>query len=602
MRQHAQFEADKAESIVADRDTAASDVNNIRDFYLSLAQSAVDNAHAQQQPANIGPKLMKAVPALRAGNADESTDSDSDYRLTSFDVTSVPGDDDTYTVTIKGKLNKPVAPETFEDDYLGQGVQYYSGDIVAVTVYNPTLQKPMVGYVQLKQSEDSFTLTIPGVKPEDQLDVFVEYSSATGIVSFERNDLYQRLVTVEQGDNERYRDHVVIGGLPTQKQWVNEEDQSHNPVTIELLNNGEPTGTELKLNEDNGWSDVFPFPAYVSPVSRSKAVFTEEYNEQYDDYAVYYEYEYSETYTPHGFTFQEKNAPEGYTSEIVPMGVEKLTSLPDEPGWYFLYAVNGYFEGCVIMPPSAPVPYSAEELTQMPPIGLSQYLPEQTLESIGQGIKMEEDGTAYMVLGNGYARFRFSENGGIQPETVPSKEMATAFNVYRITPMAVKNTPSTSASVTKVWDDDNDKAGARPDSIAVTLSDGTEVTLSAKNQWTATVDGLPKYDEDGEEIEYTWAEGDMPEGYSLESSSTEGTVTTITNRYTPPEEPDEPGKPGTPDEPSKPSPSQPAPRRTVRRSAMPTTGDTATGLPAMLLGAGLTCLAAAGAAKRRKSL
>ncbi len=85
-------------------------------------------------------------------------------------------------------------------------------------------------------------------------------------------------------------------------------------------------------------------------------------------------------------------------------------------------------------------------------------------------------------------------------------------------------------TVTKVWDDKDDQDGIRPESLVVTLSDGTEVTLTAADKWTATVEGLPKY-KDGEEIKYTWTEGELPEGYTMTSNTTEGLVTTITNTH-----------------------------------------------------------------------
>ncbi len=85
-------------------------------------------------------------------------------------------------------------------------------------------------------------------------------------------------------------------------------------------------------------------------------------------------------------------------------------------------------------------------------------------------------------------------------------------------------------TVTKVWEDNDDQDGIRPESLVVTLSDGTEVTLTAADKWTATVEGLPKY-KDGEEIKYTWTEGELPEGYTMTSNNTEGLVTTITNTH-----------------------------------------------------------------------
>ena len=90
----------------------------------------------------------------------------------------------------------------------------------------------------------------------------------------------------------------------------------------------------------------------------------------------------------------------------------------------------------------------------------------------------------------------------------------------------------TEATVKKVWDDADNQDGKRPESLVVTLSNGQTASLNADNDWTVTVDNLPKY-AGGEEIEYTWTEGAMPEGYTLTDTSKEGTVTTLTNSYTP---------------------------------------------------------------------
>ena len=66
----------------------------------------------------------------------------------------------------------------------------------------------------------------------------------------------------------------------------------------------------------------------------------------------------------------------------------------------------------------------------------------------------------------------------------------------------------------------------------MTLSNGDTVTLNAGNNWTATVEDLPKY-ASGEEIEYTWTESGLPAGYELTGTSVNGTVTTLTNAHVP---------------------------------------------------------------------
>ena len=101
-----------------------------------------------------------------------------------------------------------------------------------------------------------------------------------------------------------------------------------------------------------------------------------------------------------------------------------------------------------------------------------------------------------------------------------------------VTTLTNSHAPMTSATVRKVWDDDDDRDGIRPANLTVRLSNGQSVTLNAANDWTATIDKLPRF-KDGEEITYTWTEEDVPYGYSLTNTATEGNVTTLTNSHTP---------------------------------------------------------------------
>lgn len=80
--------------------------------------------------------------------------------------------------------------------------------------------------------------------------------------------------------------------------------------------------------------------------------------------------------------------------------------------------------------------------------------------------------------------------------------------------------------VQKVWADDDDAAGARPQSVTVQLlGDGkvtAEVTLSAANGWRHTFENL-----DGE-VSWTVVEKEVPAPYAV-SVSREGTTFTVTN-------------------------------------------------------------------------
>ena len=91
--------------------------------------------------------------------------------------------------------------------------------------------------------------------------------------------------------------------------------------------------------------------------------------------------------------------------------------------------------------------------------------------------------------------------------------------------------------VTKIWDDDDNKAGKRPDSVTVRLyANGTDtgktLVITKENQWTEAFTELEVYDKDGNEITYSVKEVPVA-GYSSETVLTEeGYV--ITNTYAPP--------------------------------------------------------------------
>nr|WP_298053580.1 Cna B-type domain-containing protein [uncultured Lachnoanaerobaculum sp.] len=92
------------------------------------------------------------------------------------------------------------------------------------------------------------------------------------------------------------------------------------------------------------------------------------------------------------------------------------------------------------------------------------------------------------------------------------------------------NTEKISVPVKKVW------VGKEADSATIKLlADGTEkerVTLTKDDNWEHTFSNLPKYADDGHEIEYTVDEVHI-DGYSTTISGTAATRFTITNRKNP---------------------------------------------------------------------
>ena len=113
---------------------------------------------------------------------------------------------------------------------------------------------------------------------------------------------------------------------------------------------------------------------------------------------------------------------------------------------------------------------------------------------------------------------------------------------YIITNTHVPNVPDTpevtELKVSKIWEDADNKAGKRPNSIKVQLyADGSkvgpEVILNEDNNWTHTFTNLPKYIA-GKMISYTISEVNVPEGYVSKTVRENETNLVLINTYQPP--------------------------------------------------------------------
>lgn len=94
-----------------------------------------------------------------------------------------------------------------------------------------------------------------------------------------------------------------------------------------------------------------------------------------------------------------------------------------------------------------------------------------------------------------------------------------------------------SQTIAKVWDDAENQDGVRPASlIAVLSANGTAInqaTLNNANNWTATIDGLPQFEENTRTpIAYTWTEPTIV-GYTQADAAVQGNATTLTNTHVP---------------------------------------------------------------------
>ena len=126
--------------------------------------------------------------------------------------------------------------------------------------------------------------------------------------------------------------------------------------------------------------------------------------------------------------------------------------------------------------------------------------------------------------------------------TITSDALRTSDGVLLIKDDMIK----VSATVRKIWDDDDNRDGIRPASIEVVLLRKTEgvdpddtipyrkVTLSEANNWIATEKELPMVDSECRNYIYTWQEPAAGTGYTLTSSKMDnGTLTTLTNTHVP---------------------------------------------------------------------
>jgi uncharacterized repeat protein (TIGR01451 family) len=130
-------------------------------------------------------------------------------------------------------------------------------------------------------------------------------------------------------------------------------------------------------------------------------------------------------------------------------------------------------------------------------------------------------------------------------------------------------------SVTKVWDDNNDQDGIRPDEVKIQLyadekAIGQGITLNEANSWKYTFSDLAKY-ENGKEIKYTVKEVDVEKGYTDKMEVDKNGNFTVTNSHSSntTDKPIVPDKPQTPDT----KPTKKPTAKTNMNAAIPITSD-----------------------------
>ena len=162
----------------------------------------------------------------------------------------------------------------------------------------------------------------------------------------------------------------------------------------------------------------------------------------------------------------------------------------------------------------------------------------------------EEIKTATLSAGNGWKK-KFGELPKFNKEGVPIRYSVTEdpvkWYIPEIRGFTITNrySPETvTVWVRKEWDDAGSET-LRPKSVSMRLSNGMNVTLTAKNGWVGVISGLPKY-VNGQPAVYTWTETQTL-GYKVKSKVTKDNVTVITNELW-----NRPGKPPKGKEPKHP--------------------------------------------------
>ena len=134
-------------------------------------------------------------------------------------------------------------------------------------------------------------------------------------------------------------------------------------------------------------------------------------------------------------------------------------------------------------------------------------------------------------------------------EKVENQEENTENLEFKITNTFSVPDDKISIPVTKIWDDNENKAGKRPTSVTLELIgknaeenivEKREITLTSENDWKTTIENIPVYDEKADIIKYEITEKDLNNiFYTKENTNISGDVNSgfvVTNKFQVPNE------------------------------------------------------------------
>ncbi len=328
--------------------------------------------------------------------------------------------------------------------------------------------------------------------------------------------------------NTRVPDTVSVG---VRKIWNDAENQDGirpSELRVDLLKNGELTGRYVILNEENGWT------AMITDLPKNTAVAE-----------------------PNVYTWSEE-LPDGYTvtvSDPDEMGITTLTNTHTpavieasvEKTWDDNEDQDGKRPEKLLVTlmrriREQAVPISLEDADDADTNPAEEVM---TVElTAANGWKASVSNQPKYKDGQMYEYF-WTEKAGNIPDGYELTNEVT-YNILSpgegvtgfITTLTNTHTPEmTDISVTKVWEDNNNKAGVRPASIQVQLyadetPQGNPVELNEENSWKYTWKYLDKYAA-GTEISYRVDEVGETDGYLKSVAPNEDkTEYVITNTIT----------------------------------------------------------------------
>ena len=286
------------------------------------------------------------------------------------------------------------------------------------------------------------------------------------------------------------------------KAWNDDSDHDGirpTVVEVKLLADGKDTGKTLSLSLSNNWSGSFT---------------------DLD--------QYTEEGTEISYSVEEPTLPTGYTAKVNGSQKDGFT------------IVNTYDPEKINICGTKVWEDNDDAMKARPDEIVIELMADGVVVAAKPAAKSDE----YAWCFNGMDKFKAVQSEGSRSSveisyTVRERPVSNYTSEIDQTTRVITNTYTpgkTQVDVTKVWDDDNDRDGKRPDAVTVKLLANDEETgdtldLNEANSWTGSFTGLD-VSVDGAVVEYSVAE-EAPEGYTAAVTGSLEKGFTVTNTHAP---------------------------------------------------------------------